>query len=188
MTELRVAQDIQRELLRIQVTPGAYLFKQPDFTRPFLPGGSVVIEGQITTLPSGAEVKDGWMTVLAAPNENAPYALIDISDSAEASGIQTNDGNDLWQIPVHLVEAFVDYQTTRSKFRDDRQLIIDALTKPTSYDNASGILAFGIRSMKTKGLIYDILERYDQPENVRNRYPLFIGQTFIITVLEKSIG
>lgn len=176
MSELKIAEDIQRELYRIKVSenPDVYLFQQPDINNQGLPGGAVVI--------------NDWMSFLSAPNENAPYAVIGISDNWKVNGVQTNDGSDIWEIPLDLVEKFVDYYETRNLLRDHRQLIIDHLTSPTYYDNQSGVLAFGIRSIRSVGLIYDILDRFDEPETIRNRYPIFIGQTMILTVEEKSIS
>lgn len=151
----------------------SYLFVQPDINDIAIPNGAVIIED--------------WMSVLNAPNENSPYAIIDSSDIMKAKGVQTNDGSFQWNIPLSIIETFVDYQITRPKLRRDRQFVIDTLSKPNLYDNASGILAFGIRSIETKTPIFDILDRYDKPENIRDRYPIYIGQTINISVEEKSV-
>lgn len=175
MTELRIAQDIQRELFSIETSPGVKLFLQPDPLFSVLPEGAVLI--------------NSWKIVLGVPNTNAPYAVIGTSDNVSIGGnIQSEDTDNEWVIPVDIVERFIDYDQTIPLLGTHRQLIINKLSKPSYYNNLSGILAFGIRSIRTAGPIYDIIERYDIPEQIRNRYPIFVCQTLLITVEEKNIG
>jgi hypothetical protein len=67
-------------------------------------------------------------TWLDAPNERAPYILIENAGEFDAS-LDTVSSSRIWNIPVTLIERFTDYPETLNGLRDHRQMILDELDK-----------------------------------------------------------
>lgn len=152
MSEATLQNDIQRELLRIT-----------------------------GTFSSGDVVINDW-SILDGGNASAPYVNILSSDTFTLSGAQTGSKEYLWNIPLILYVAFDDWMPSRAEVGTARQTVIDALSNTESYLDASGRLAYGMRTIRNLGPIEPYYDHY--PEEPDEALPIFLYQILVAEVAE----
>lgn len=155
MSEATIQADLQRELLKL------------------------------TSLFSTGDVVIGDWRVLDGSSDNAPYAIIEVSDSFSFAGAQA-EWSGVYSIPFTLIVKFTDWDLSMLAMRDARQTVIDALKSTTFYNSASTALAWGLRSIASSTSINPVYDRYD--ENDAESIPIFLSQQIILEVEETSEG
>ena len=120
--------------------------------------------------------------ILDQSSANAPYVLIENSDDFNAEQ-DTQEPVTVWSIPVNLIEAFSDWDTTLNNFRTRRQAIIDKINSGT-VRSAGGLDATNVRRVYNDGPIYHIEDKSLSDEQAREALPVFIGQRIILETEE----
>lgn len=113
---------------------------------------------------------------------NAPYVNIENSDDFTSDQV-TQSANTVWNIPVNLIEAFSDWDTTLNNFRTRRQAIIDKINSGT-VRTAGGLAATNVRRVRNDGSIYYIYDKNIPDDQLRDALPSFIGQRLILETEE----
>ena len=108
--------------------------------------------------------------------------LIENSDDFNAEQ-DTQEPVTVWSIPVNLIEAFSDWDTTLNNFRTRRQAIIDKINSGT-VRSAGGLDATNVRRVYNDGPIYHIEDKSLSDEQAREALPVFIGQRIILETEE----
>lgn len=143
MSESTLQTDIQRELLRIT-----------------------------GTFSSGDVVINDW-SILDGPNNNAPYVIIQSSDTVSVDNIQQELPLFSYVIPFTVVVAFDDWDTARASLQTTRQTVINWLADTENYQDASGRLAWGLRGIRALEPVSEIYDRY--AENPDESLPIFLA-------------
>lgn len=152
MSEATIQADIKRELLRITAT-----------------------------FSTGDVVVDDW-SVLDGPNANAPYVIIETSDTFSMGTPHIEGQTITWTIPMLIVEKFSDWDTSRAALGATRQIVINWLRDTDNYHQSSGRLAYGLRGLRSLEPLLPIFDRYE--ENPAESLPVFLGQTIAAIVDE----
>lgn len=150
MSEATLQADLQRELLRLT---------------------STFSTGDVTICDWG---------ILDGSSANAPYVIIDASDTFTASKAQSQ-WNQIWNIPFTLVVKFDDWDTSRADIAAKRQIVLAALRDTKNYNSASIALAWGLREIASES-IDPVYDRY--AANPNESLPVFLSQKMIATVEE----
>jgi hypothetical protein len=124
------------------------------------------------TFDTGDVTINDW-GVLDKSTENAPYTIIETADEFESLFRVDSDEN-TYQVILNLVERFVDWDTSKTAFRDTREIVRAALADP---NNAVSGLA--VRSVRSGGPISPIYETYGQSEIQADALPTFLTQRLI---------
>lgn len=122
-------------------------------------------------------------SVLDGSSQNAPFVIIDVADTFDIDGI-LGTYSEVWQLPFDLVVRFTDWDTARAALRDARESVITHLRKTENYNNASGLLAWGLRKISSGSGIEDIYDKYN--ENPIESLPVYLSQTIILEVEETA--
>lgn len=155
MSEAILQADLQRELLRL---------------------ASVFSAGDVTI---------GDWSVLDGSSQNAPFAIVEVSDVFGVSNIETQYSLTR-SIPLTLIIRFLDWDTSLLAFRDARQSVIDHLLATKYYSAASADLAWGLRGISSGSGIDPVYDRYN--ENASESLPVYLSQRIILEVEETSGG
>lgn len=121
-------------------------------------------------------VINDW-SILDGPVSNAPYVIIENSDTIE-SRQDVKTANTKWNIPIRLIERFVDWTPSLNSFRDNRQALIDQFNGTEDYRSA-GASATTADVIRSDGPIDHIYEEYGEPEIDPEAVPLFISQRLL---------
>jgi hypothetical protein len=115
--------------------------------------------------------------ILDGPVSNAPYAIIESSDTFNVQWSMSAVMESSWQIPFTLIVAFTDWDTSLNNFRVIRQAVIDMLDGST--DTTLGGAVRRVRSDGPIGQIYSV-------EVVDPAYatPAFLSQRIIVEMIE----
>lgn len=128
---------------------------------------------QLTHLFGEADVViDDW-SILDGGNANAPYVIIVSSDTLEVTRIQTDDKLTSWTIPFYIIVKFDDWDSARSSLGATRQGVLDHLKATEGYLDASGRLAWGLRSIRALEPVSEIYDRFI--ENPEEALPVFLA-------------
>ncbi|RJX17541.1 MAG: hypothetical protein C4575_12930 [Desulforudis sp.] len=126
-------------------------------------------------------VINDW-SFLDKSSANAPYVLIEDSDDFDSEQ-NTQEPETVWNIPINLIEAFSDWDTTLNNFRTRRQAILDKINSDT-VRTAGGLEATNVRRVRNDGKIYHIYDKNISDEELRQASPSFIGQRIILETEE----
>lgn len=140
------------------------------------------IQEVIQGLPEfeAADVVINDWRIFDRPNIEAPYVLLETSDDFDSQQI-VRTPEQIWGIPITLVENFIDWQETYDNFMNRRQAIIDAFNGTNDARSASGLNIYRIRNEGAITPFYDKMIPADlQPEAL----PVFIMQRIILEAKE----
>jgi len=124
------------------------------------------------TYSSGDVTINDW-GVLDGPTANAPYVVIQTADDFNVSFSVASDES-TWSEILNLVVRFVDWDTTLTAFRDNRQSTISALSSP-----ANGTVGLAVRNVRSGGPIVPIYETYADADIQADALPAFLTQPIV---------
>lgn len=144
MTEAVLQADMQREILR-----------------------------DTSTFSSGDVVINDW-SILDGPNDNAPYVIIESSDTLGAEIVQQEQVLFSYVIPFTVIVQFTDWDESRAALQTARTTVVNRLTGRTAtLQNASGKLDWGLRAIRALEPVSEIYDRYQ--ENPEESLPIFLA-------------
>lgn len=95
------------------------------------------------------DVVENDYSILDQSLQNAPYTIIGTSDEfISEQDVETPETS--WELPLTLVEVFVDWPTTLGNIRDRRQAIIDKINSDDAR-SAGGLEAVSINEIRSAG-------------------------------------
>ena len=130
----------------------------------------------MTEFSSATVVINDW-SILDGPVSNAPYVIIENSDTV-VSRQDVKDPSTRWDIPIMLIDRFVDWTISLGGFRDRRQALIDRFNEPANYRSA-GASATTMDVIRTEGPIDYRYGLYAEPELDSEAVPVFIAQRLL---------
>jgi hypothetical protein len=111
--------------------------------------------------------------VLDGPTASAPFVVIETADEFESLFRVDSDEN-TYQVILNVIVRFVDWDTSKTAFRDTREVVRAALSSPA---NATAGLA--VRGVRSGGPISPIYETYADSEIQADALPVFLSQQII---------
>lgn len=120
--------------------------------------------------------------ILDQSTGNAPYVLIENSDDF-SSEQDTQEPVTVWSIPITLIEAFTDWETSLNNLRTRRQAIIDKINS-SDIRTAGGLEATNIRRIYNDGPITPVEERGMSDIEREYAVPVFLTQRIILEAEE----
>ena len=121
-------------------------------------------------------VINDW-SILDGPVSTAPYVIIENSDTV-VSRQDVKTASTRWDIPINLIERFIDWTTSLDDFRDKRQALIDQFNGTADYRSA-GASATTADIIRSDGPIDYIYDTYGEPELDPESEPVFISQRLL---------
>lgn len=121
------------------------------------------------TFDTGDVTINDW-GVLDQSTANAPYVIIETADEFESLFRVDSDEN-TYQVILNLVVRFVDWDTSKTAFRDTREIVRAALADPS---NATSGLA--VRAVRSGGAIIPIYDAYAYADEQPDALPAFLTQ------------
>jgi hypothetical protein len=125
-----------------------------------------------STFSTGDVTINDW-GVLDNSTANAPYVVIETADDFESLFRVDSDEN-TYQVILNLIERFVDWDTSKTAFRDTREIVRAALANP-----ANAVSGLAVRDVRSGGAISPIYESYGQAEIQPDALPVFLFQRLI---------
>ena len=130
-----------------------------------------------------ADVRINDWDFLDGPISDAPYVMIENSDDFDSKQ-DTTSANTVWQIPVNLLERYVDWKQSMTDFRDRRQALIDKFNEVGSARAANGLASTTTDRIYPESPIGFRFLEYLDPELRDEQEPVFIEQRLLFQVEE----
>lgn len=125
-----------------------------------------------STFDAGDVTINDW-GVLDNPTAKAPYVVIETADEFE-SLFRVDADENTYQVILNLVVRFLDWDTSKTSFRDMREIVRAALADPA---NATSGLA--VRAVRSGGPIDPVYETYADADIQPDALPAFLSQRII---------
>jgi len=138
------------------------------------------LESLNTVFSPGDVTINDW-SVLDGSSLNAPYAIIESCDDFSLDSPQSRSSL-IWDIPVHLIVRFENWNISKPALSSLRQSILDKFLDLESFSSSMSKLAVGFRRLWPAGPISGIYDRY--LENEQEALPVYLSQTILIRVHE----
>ena len=143
--------------------------------------------GIAATLRAMTQFRDQDVTlndwsVLDGSRDNAPYAIMGISDTIIARQ-DTKSGVTNYEIPVFLYDKWLDWELSMEAFSVVRQAIIDKFNAVGTARSAGGIEAVSVDVIRTAAPVGFDYGRYVEVNNDES-LPQFIVQELIFEVVD----
>ena len=127
-------------------------------------------------------VINDW-TVLDGGVAGAPYVIIFTADTFRARQYSTSEQT-WWNVPVRMVEAFTDWETTLNNFSAHRQAIIDAMNALGTARAAGQATPVTIDEIRSEGPITPYYDPYLSAEQLPEATPIYLYQDLIFATEE----
>lgn len=112
----------------------------------------------------------------------APYVIIGASDDF-LSAQDAPSAETTWDLPVTLVEAFSDWETTLGNIRTRRQALIDKINSG-DVRSAGGLEAVSIDEVRSGGPLQPVYGNWIDPELEPETDPIYIMAPMILVCEE----
>jgi tryptophan 2,3-dioxygenase len=143
-------------------------------------GIKTAIQSMIEFADADVVIND-W-SILDQSSQAAPYVIIENADNFRSMQI-TQTPENTWDIPITLIERFIDWTTSLNNFRDRRQAIIDKINSGDER-SANGLSGVTIDEIRSDGSIGQIFLAYLTPEQQVEALPTFLSQRIVLVTKE----
>lgn len=114
----------------------------------------------------------------------APFALIEDSDSIEVTSTQIGQITKGYEIGITLIVRFTNWKPTLDEFVSLRDMVLSHFTEILS--ETSGVLEFSLRGIRNGTDVYGIYDRYVE-EKVES-LPVFLAQKLLFKIEETELN
>jgi len=127
---------------------------------------------------ANADVIIGDWTVLDGEMANAPYVLIEQSDTFY-SRQDAMTPNTRWDIVVNILVAFDGWQKSKEAIGTTRQALISKFNTVGTSRAAGGLEGVTIDVIRSDGEIFGIFDAYLTPTDLIEAEPIFLAQRLV---------